>query len=276
MRDREGQFGSLPQAVRAAGGSLHADDAAQVLFRTREPGGPAGRRVVLALAASNPALEIDSEGMVRLAEPQPEDTPLPAARFVVVDVETTGSRPAEDRVTEIGVVRVEGGCLGDTFESLVRSDHPVPPAIARLTGIHELLLASAPRFSRISGRLVDFLGNETLVAHNAAFDTAFLAHELERSGEPPLRNPVLCTLKLARRMLPDLRSWKLDSIAAHFGFRFRARHRAMGDAEVTARILTELLIRAEALGVRSLGALLLLGQRRSRRRPGSSPGSWPG
>jgi len=167
---------------------------------------------------------------------------------------------------------VEGGQEGDAFSSLVRSDRTIPPAITRLTGIHEILLASAPRFPRIAARLVDFVGNGTLVAHNAVFDTRFLASELQRAHEPPLRNHVLCTVKLSRRLLPELRSRNLDSLAAHFGLRFRARHRALGDAEVTARILIQLLVRAEELGANSLGAVLRLAERRSRRRArGSRP-----
>jgi DNA polymerase-3 subunit epsilon len=256
---------SLPQAVRAAGGCLHADDAARRLFRSMGNGGPAGRHAVLALAALDPGLVVGRDAVVRLAAPQAPETPLDRARFVVLDLETTGSRAGTDRVTEVGAVQVAGGRIQGEFQTLVRPDCPIPPAITRLTGIHELLLAGAPRFSQVAGRLVDFLGSGTLVAHNAAFDLRFLVAELARAGLPPPANPVLCTVRLARRLLPELRSCNLDSLATHFGFRFQARHRALGDAQVTAQLLRELLKISQVRGADSLGQLMDLSRRRTRK-----------
>ena len=91
------------------------------------------------------------------------------------------------------------------------------------------------------GHFLDFLGNGVLVAHNALFDSRFLEMELRRAGEETLANPVLCTVRLARRLLPELPSKRLDAVAHHYGLQFRQRHRALGDAEVTARVLVALL-----------------------------------
>jgi DNA polymerase-3 subunit epsilon len=252
--------------IRAAGGCLHADDAARRLLRLGSGGRFAARRVVLALAASDPGLEVLPGDRVRIAPPQPDSSPIEALRFVVLDLETTGSRAGDDRITEVGAIRVEGGAITGTFHSLVRPDRPIPPAITRLTGIHELILAGAPRFPAIAGALLDFLGNGVLVAHNASFDARFLEAEMRAAGHPPPPNAQLCTMRLARRLLPDLRSCSLDSLAGHFGFAFRARHRAMGDAEVTVQVLRVLVEAARAAGAASLGDLRALARRRERRR----------
>lgn len=266
---------SLAQVIRAAGGCLHVDDAGRQLLRLGPGGRIAARRVVLALAASDPGLEVLAGDRVRIASPQPDSSPIDALRFVVLDLETTGSRAGDDRITEVGAIRVEAGVTTGTFHSLVRPDRPVPPAITRLTGLHELILAGAPRFRAIAGALLDFLGNGVLVAHNASFDARFLEAELRAAGHPPLPNAQVCTMRLARRLLPDLRSCSLDSLAAHFGFAFRARHRAMGDAEVTVRVLMALVEAARAAGATSLGDLRALTRRRGGRRKDQPPAPGP-
>jgi DNA polymerase-3 subunit epsilon len=245
----------LHREVRRAGGTLHPDDAARNLLRCRGSVGEAARSVVLALARDDPRLEVDGDGLLVLSAAQPADLPLDSAEFVVVDVETTGSSPETARITEIGAVRVRGGRSVATYERLVDPGTPVPPGITRLTGIHAGMLAGAPPFARIAVEWLAFLGNAVLVAHNAPFDRGFLERELRRCGEEPPDNPVLCTVRLARRLLPDLRSHCLDSLAGHLGLEFRQRHRALGDAEVTARLLSILLRRAADRGVRGLGQL---------------------
>jgi DNA polymerase III epsilon subunit family exonuclease len=174
---------------------------------------------------------------------------------VVVDVETTGTRVGAARLTEVGAVRVRDGRCLDTFARLVDPGHPLPSAITRLTGITAAMLQGAPPFARIAVEWLDFLGNGVLVAHNAPFDCSFLNHELIRCGEVPPTNPVLCSVRLARRLLPHLRSHSLDSLARHLGLQFRQRHRALGDAEVTAQVLLLLLQKASARGLTTLGEL---------------------
>jgi DNA polymerase III epsilon subunit family exonuclease len=271
MEEQTGRFnvGSLVGAIRRAGGRLSPESAGQALFRSGGKGASVARRAVLALAATDPRLAVDEEGMVVLAPEAPGNIPLDQVNFVVVDVETTGMRPMEDRITEVAAVLVRGRELREAYSTLVHPERPVPALIARLTGIDDALLAGSPPFSRVASPLLDFLGNSALVAHNAPFDRGFLNHELARSGREPLGNPVICTVKLARRVLPGLASRRLDALADHFGFSFRQRHRALGDAEVTARVLISMLEEASALGVtdmESLSSLLTSPRRRAKRR----------
>jgi DNA polymerase III epsilon subunit family exonuclease len=246
---------SLHREVRRAGGTLHPDDAARNLLRPRGAVGEAARSVVLALARSDPRLEIDGEGLLVLSALPRADLPLESTEFVVVDVETTGTSPGAARITEIGAVRLSRGRRVAHFERLVDPGTPVPRGITRLTGIHAGMLDGAPPFARIAVEWLGFLGNAVLVAHNAPFDRGFLDRELRRCGEEPPDNPVMCTVRLARRLIPELRSHCLDSLAGHLGIPFRQRHRALGDAEVTAEILAILLQRAAARGVQTLGQL---------------------
>lgn len=246
---------SLHREVRRAGGELDPDHAARLLLRAQGAVGSAGRQVVLSLAEADARLDVDDRGMLILARAPALDLPLTRVEFVVVDVETTGTRVGAARLTEVGAVRVRDGRCLDTFARLVDPGHPLPTAITRLTGISAAMLQGAPPFARIAVEWLDFLGNGVLVAHNAPFDCSFLNHELIRCGEVPPTNPVLCSVRLARRLLPHLRSHSLDSLAHHLGLRFRQRHRALGDAEVTAQVLLLLLQRASARGLTTLGEL---------------------
>jgi DNA polymerase III epsilon subunit family exonuclease len=246
---------SLHREVRLAGGELDPDHAARLLLRAQGTVGSAARQVVLSLANADHRLGVDDRGMVILAGVPALDFPLARVEFVVVDVETTGTRVGAARLTEVGAVRVRAGHRVETFERLVDPGLPVPSAVTRLTGISAAMLQGAPPFARIAVEWLDFLGNGVLVAHNAPFDCSFLNQELIRCGEAPPANPVLCSVRLARRLLPDLRSHSLDSLARHLGLRFRQRHRALGDAEVTAQVLLVLLQRAADRGLTTLGDL---------------------
>ena len=259
--------GSLAGAVRQAGGRIDADAAAIELFRPLGGSNEAARRVVEALATMEPSLTLTTDGAVALAGAESLHTPTHQATFVVVDLETTGSTSGPDRIIEIGAVRVAAARLVDTYSVLVQPGQPVPAFISRLTGIDGILLEHAPPFATVHRAFLDFVGNAAVVAHNAGFDLRFLDHELRATGAAALANPVLCTVKLSRKLLPQLRACTLDSLADHFGYSFDHRHRALSDADVTARVLIRLFDLAAERGVRSLGQLLKLGGwcRRSRR-----------
>jgi DNA polymerase-3 subunit epsilon len=186
--------------------------------------------------------------------------PLDAVSFVVVDLETTGLTPEPGGIMEIGAVRVERGRIVDEFQRLVRPVKPPPPFIVHLTGITWAMLREQPRLSDVWPEFVGFVGNGLLVAHNAAFDLSYLnlaAHELTGSI---LTDMHLCTLKLARRLVPETRRRGLDALAALFGIRSDGRHRALGDARITAEVLFHLLERARTRGVERLDQLLALQQ----------------
>ncbi len=186
-------------------------------------------------------------------------------RFVVVDVETTGtSHGRGDRVTEVAAVVVEQGAITDGFHSLVNPGRPIPWRITALTGISDAMVADAPAFGEIAADLACVLRERTFVAHNAPFDWGFLGMEFARAGTPEaLPGTPLCTVRLARRLLAHLPRRNLDSVAMHYGVAIESRHRALGDARATAQVLMRLLRDLEGQGVDSMETLQTWMARRS-------------
>jgi DNA polymerase III epsilon subunit family exonuclease len=161
-----------------------------------------------------------------------ESTRLTDLEYVVVDVETTGGSALRGhRVTEIAAVRVRGtGEVAGEFATLVNPERRIPPFVTRLTRITDGMVRHAPRFDEIAADVQALLRGRVFVAHNARFDWAFLDAELSRArGLCPPR-PLLCTVRLARRLVPEISSRSLDALCYYFGIENEARHRAYGDA----------------------------------------------
>ena len=161
--------------------------------------------------------------------------------FVVTDTETTGPKKERDRVIEIGAVKVQHGEVVERFQSLVNPDRTVPKNIQRLTGISTAMVMDAPPMADVMPAYLDFLDDGVLVAHNLSFDERFLNAELGRLGRKPIENQTLCSLRLARRLLPGLKSRGLSALSTFYNVRVNGRHRALGDAEATGRILLRFL-----------------------------------
>ncbi len=175
--------------------------------------------------------------------------------FVVVDTETTGTDPVDDRIIEIGAVRVENGVVSEQFEQLVDPGVPVPRSITRLTGITTEMVSGQLGIAAALERFRQFAGDAPLVAHNAGFDHRFLALAALREGGVPFEEPFLCTLRLARRLLPGLPSKGLDALQKFYGLSIARRHRAMDDANLTGQVLIRLMPHAENVGARDLDGL---------------------
>jgi len=143
------------------------------------------------------------------------------APLAIVDLETTGTHPARDRVTEIAVLEVNGFELAAEWSTLVNPETGIEPGIQALTGISNEMVAAAPRFAALAAELYERLDGRLLIAHNARFDYGFLRREFERAGLKYL-SKTLCTVKLSRRL---------------HGLACRARHRALGDAEALWQFL---------------------------------------
>jgi DNA polymerase III subunit epsilon len=158
-----------------------------------------------------------------------------AAPLAIVDLETTGTRAAHDRITEIGVVEVERFAVAGEWSTLVNPGIAVPAEIQALTGLTQPMLAAAPRFADIAAELLERLAGRVFVAHNSRFDYGFLRREFERAG---LRFHAreLCTVKLSRRLYPG-GAHDLDSLIERHGIACRARHRALGDADAVWQFL---------------------------------------
>lgn len=225
---------------------------------SRAPGSP--ERAVGARAGVRPtgdATPASGTGTEAIPAGPPESTtPLAEVPFAVVDVETTGGTHARGhRITEVAVVEVRDGIVGETWDTLVNPGRRIPSRIARLTGITDRMVAGAPYFDHVADELLERLRSRVFVAHNVRFDWGFVRRQLaDAVGEVP-EGPRLCTLRMARRFVPELERRNLDALARHFRLRVADRHRARGDAVATARILVRLLDEASARGLADLGSL---------------------
>lgn len=186
------------------------------------------------------------------------DTPLRDTTFVVVDLETTGTSPGDDAITEIGAVKVRGGEVLGELATLVDPDRTLAPNIVTLTGITSAMLVGAPRIEQVLPSFLEFARDAVLVAHNAPFDVGFLRAAAARGDIEWPRTRVLCTVKLARRVLSreEAPSVRLSALAALFRVGTRPTHRALDDARATVDVLHALIERVGNLGVHSYPELV--------------------
>jgi len=213
-------------------------------------------RVAVALLGADPRVRRLQDGRWSLTATGSSATALSACTFAVVDVETTGARAGNgDRITEVAVYTLCNGVIEPAFATLVDPERPIPRFVAALTRITDEMVRGQPTFAEIADQVADTLAGRVFAAHNARFDWAFLARELKRTRQVAIEGPRVCTVHLARRLLPGLRSRGLDSVARYFGVEIADRHRAAGDARATAVILSKLLGLAEERGARTLDDL---------------------
>lgn len=174
--------------------------------------------------------------------------------IVMIDFETTGLSPdMGDRITEVAALRIAGGRVVERYVSLINCQVRIPSFITGLTGITQAMVDGAPPVAQVVPALLDFIGGDTLSAHNASFDEKFLRAESARLGLTPGHQSTLCSLKLSRRVFPALASYKLGNLSGQLGIHFNsAAHRAESDAEVAAQVLLHIgrhLDRTYGLGV---------------------------
>jgi DNA polymerase-3 subunit epsilon len=158
------------------------------------------------------------------------------APLAIVDVETTGSDPSVDRITEIAVLLAENGALTTQWSTLVNPGAQVPGAIQALTGISQDMVDCAPRFAELADELHERLAGRIFVAHNARFDYGFVRREFERAGIR-YHAKTLCTVRLSRRLYPGVPGHDLDALIERHGLACAARHRALPDAGVVWQFL---------------------------------------
>jgi DNA polymerase-3 subunit epsilon len=229
------------------------------------PGAPEAvcERIAVALLGADPRVRRLPDGRWGVVLEAQGSPLLDDCTFAVVDVETTGVRVgSSDRITEIAVVVLHGGRREVAFESLVNPGRPIPPAICAITHITDEMVRAAPPFAEVADQVLAALAGRIFVAHHARFDWAFMGAELRRARALALDGPRLCTVRLARRLVKGVRSCGLDSLTTFFGLENAARHRAMGDAWVTAEVLSRLLRLAHDEGARTLQDLTAIETRR--------------
>ena len=156
--------------------------------------------------------------------------------YSVVDIETTGGLKGGNRITEIGIVKVQHGKVIDTWTTLINPQRHIPSFITKLTGISDGMVYNAPVFADIAQPLLDKLAGSIFVAHNVNFDYGFIKKECEVAGHF-FKMPKMCTVVESRRAFKGLKSYSLGNLSAHFNLNLTSHHRALADATATAELL---------------------------------------
>jgi DNA polymerase III subunit epsilon len=160
--------------------------------------------------------------------------------FAIIDIETTGNNHKYGQISEIAIFLHNGNQITGSFSSLVKPETDIPYYITKLTGITNDMVKDAPRFYEIAKKVVEMTAGRTFVAHNVIFDYRFIQEEFSRLGYEYHRNTI-CTVKLARKLLPGYKSYSLGKICSELGIEIHARHRAAGDALATVKLFEILL-----------------------------------
>ncbi len=240
------------EMLRACGGSAPATEIALQVLNAPDLDAHLAASLVADLINGDRRLIIREDTTVEI---NGEARMLRDADFVVVDIETTGAKIPPSRIMEIGAYRIRDGAIVAEFQTLVNPENPIPPFIARLTGISNEMVKDAPRFAEIVEDWLDFADQSVLVAHDAPFDVRFINYEIARlfPGRR-MANQHLCTVQLARKVFPELPNHRLHTIAEHFQIPLANRHRAADDARATAEIFLRVLDRLDEHGVRDVSA----------------------
>lgn len=159
--------------------------------------------------------------------------------YAVIDIETTGGNTQSDRITEIAILLHDGKQVVQEFCSLVDPEKRIPYRISSITNITNELVSGAPKFYEIARKVVEMTEGCTLVAHNAKFDYGFIRNEFKSLGFD-FKRPVLCTVELSRSLLPGLKTYKLGALCQAVGIEMKTHHRALSDAQSTAKLFEHL------------------------------------
>ena len=255
----------LVELVEEQRGPVLADEAARRLFALRQAPVALARSLLADVVETDARLAWNGDA-VALAEPPGAALLLEHATYVVVDLETTGLRPGQSGICEIGAVRVRELELGETFQTLANPGIALGRAVASLTGLRDRELRRAPPAAEAVRRFLAFAGDAVLVAHNARFDLAFLDRETERLTGSRIGSPVVDTVRLARRLLAGrVAGFGLGQLAWFLGTSEQPCHRALPDARATAELLLALIGLAQERGARTVADLSALAATRTRR-----------
>ena len=170
---------------------------------------------------------------------------------VVFDVETTGFSPKDgDRIIEIAAIKTKNGKTIDTFDFLINPERPIPPQASQVNNITDDMVSDAPKADAVLPQMIDFIGGAVVVGHNVKFDLEFLCFQLAAIGRKlDSRTPTLDTLKMARALIPQLSSYRLENVAQYFGAKIEETHRALVDVELTVTALNRMLHMSELQGI---------------------------
>ncbi len=240
------------QLLQSFGGRASAVKVVDFVMKISAPEPNLARLLVSDLVRTDPRLQLVDD-ILELVQNDIERRAFAETDFVVFDLETTGAKAPPCRITEIGAYLVRRGKIIDEYQTLVNPETPIPLFISELTGITDSMVRNAPKFHEVAAEFLDFIGDSVLVAHNAHFDMRFLNHEIGRiHTDYRMRNPSLCTVRLSRRLLPNVENHRLNTLARYYSVALVNHHRASDDAHATAHIFVNLLEELHKRGVRDL------------------------
>ena len=171
--------------------------------------------------------------------------------YVVVDIETTGLIPGEDRITEICAIKIRDGEIKEKFITFINPEMPIPSNIVKLTGISNEMVKDAPYIEAVIPEFLEFIDRAVLVAYNASFDMKFIKHFTTLCGEH-VNNTYIDILQMCRKMFPHIERYRLGYLAKTFGFKVENAHRALGDASAAARIFLDCIKELKNKGIKNI------------------------
>ena len=161
--------------------------------------------------------------------------------FVVFDIETTGLDSLSNEIIEIGALKVKDGKVVDTFDHLIKPSHPISDFITNLTGITNEMVETAETIEEVLTQFINFIGDNILMGHNVNFDINFVYDHAEKYNNHILNNDFIDTLRLARKLLPELSHHRLSDLADYYNIDKTGHHRALKDVEMTLEVYNHLV-----------------------------------
>ena len=171
--------------------------------------------------------------------------------YCVLDLETTGFSFRTEKITEVGIMKVKNGEVIDEFSCFVNPEKPIPQRVVEVTNITDDMVKDAETIDKVMPKILEFVGDSVLVAHNADFDIGFLKYNANKLGLS-LDNTYLDTLRLAKDLFPDYKKYKLGKIAENLGIKVEVAHRALDDVDTTVKVLNVMLNMLKEKGVETL------------------------
>ena len=178
----------------------------------------------------------------------PRGQVLEDATYCVLDLETTGISITTEKITEVGIMKVKNGEVIDEFEIFVNPEKPIPQRVVEVTNITDEMVKDAETIDKVFPKILEFVGDSIIVAHNASFDVGFLKHNAKLLGYE-FNNTYIDTLPLAKDLFPDLKKYKLGKIADSLGIEVDVAHRALADVDTTVKVFNVMLKKLKDKGI---------------------------
>ena len=181
----------------------------------------------------------------------PRGQVLEDATYCVLDLETTGISITTEKITEVGIMKVKNGEVIDEFEIFVNPEKPIPQRVVEVTNITDEMVKDAETIDKVFPKILEFVGDSIIVAHNASFDVGFLKHNAKLLGYE-INNTYIDTLPLAKDLFPDLKKYKLGKIADSLGIEVDVAHRALADVDTTVKVFNVMLKKLKDKGINTV------------------------